>query len=626
MTEPIKESVKAKGHTAQYQMHKYFARRPYNVFRNLVQHYTQKGDIVLDCFCGGGVTIFESLALDRKAVGVDINPLATFITEMQIQQVDTDQLRKFFDAFLKECIEEYSHFYSYQIAGDTVEQEWLEWVYEVKCAECGTVIRLTEDNKISNGKYRCPNPDCTSNQQTKPGVTRTKCAPYRSVPLRIKYYGPNGTSGMYAFDEKEKKEILEAAENYGIPEGMIKVDFPIPHNWDRWYEDCLPQKGVNYFSDLFSKRNYYINTLIFNKIMAMQPSQNRDLLYFAFSSSLRYTNKMSRVTENWENGNPTCMDKHAYWLPNEYVECNILDKLKDRMAAVIKGLSYTAATIPKKKEKAACFDELIGDKDYMILTQSSSNLPIPDDSVSVVITDPPYGSNVQYGELSSFWNVWYKAYKGLDRFIYNEQEAVSNRKSCYEGSKDAEFYGTMLQKVFTEACRVLQPGGYLVFTFNNKDINVWVQLLKAVVNAGFYLPENGVIYQDFIKEYKNTSHLRYSGNIHGDFIYSFRKGELPNIDAPVGDFAGAVKKTVNKCIRHMYSLKNEYTTTELYEKIYGSLINIIMKYVRRDEESQIEEIDELSKTFIDDLLSHNLMIQDGKWIKKEGSALADRCD
>lgn len=99
MVEPIKGSVKAQGHTAQYQMHKYFARRPYNVFRNLVQHYTKEGDIVLDCFCGGGVTVFESLALDRKVVGVDINPLATFITEMQIQQVDIEQLRRFYDTF-----------------------------------------------------------------------------------------------------------------------------------------------------------------------------------------------------------------------------------------------------------------------------------------------------------------------------------------------------------------------------------------------------------------------------------------------------------------------------------------------------------------------------------------------
>lgn len=623
IVEPIKESVKAQGHTAQYQMHKYFARRPYNVFSNLIQHYTKKGDIVLDCFCGGGVTVFESLALDRKVVGVDVNPLATFITEMQIQQVDIQQLSKFYDAFLEECKKEYSHFYTYQIAGDIVEQEWMEWVYEVKCADCGEIIRLTEENKISNGKYRCQNPNCKSNRQTKPGVARTKCEPYRSVPMRIKYYDSNGNSGVYKFSEQEKEDIINTMVNFVIPDDVIKVNSSIPHNWDRWYEDCLPQKGINNFSDFFSERNYYINTLIFNKIMAMEPSKNRDLLYFAFSSSLRYTNKMSRVTENWENGNPTCMDKHAYWLPNEYVECNVLDKLKDRMTSVIKGLSYTSTTIAKKKIKASSFAELIGDKDYMILTQSSSNLPIPNESVSVVITDPPYGSNVQYAELSSFWNIWYKEYRGLDNFIYNEQEAVSNRKSCYKGSKDVEFYGAMLQKVYTEVCRVLQPGGYLVFTFNNKDINVWIQLLKAVVNAGFYLPEDGVIYQDFINEYKNTSHLKYSGNIHGDFIYSFRKGEASDKDAPVGDFVETIKQAVNSCLKHMYLLKNEYTTTELYEKIYGSLINIIMKYVCRNEESQIMEIDELSKTFIDNVINQNLTVKDGKWIMKEGATFVD---
>ena len=154
MIEPIKESVKAKGHTAQYKMHKYFARRPYNVFSNLVNYYTQEGDIVLDCFCGGGVTVFESLALDRKVVGVDINPLATFITEMQIQQVDTGSLKCYFNIFLDDCRKELESLYSYNISGEIVEQEWMEWVYEVTCFECGETIRLIEDNKIANGKYQ----------------------------------------------------------------------------------------------------------------------------------------------------------------------------------------------------------------------------------------------------------------------------------------------------------------------------------------------------------------------------------------------------------------------------------------------------------------------------------------
>ncbi len=623
MVEPIKESVKAQGHTAQYQMHKYFARRPFNVFRRLVEHYTEKGNIILDCFCGGGVTVFEGLALDRKVVGVDINPLATFITEMQIQQVETEALSKYFERFLKECRQELTGLYEYELSGKRTTQEWMEWVYEVRCPECGARIRLTEENKITNGKYRCPNDMCPTNLAAKPGVIRTKCEPYGSVPVRMKYIDADGNTGIYEFNENEKKALLEAQVKLQIPEDMRRADFPIPQNWDRWYEDCLPQKGVNNFSDLFSERNYYINTLVFNKILNLPESGERDLLYFAFSSSLRYTNKMARVTENWENGNPTCMDKHAYWLPNAYVECNVLDKLEDRMAAVIKGLEYTSKILTSKKRKATCFEELKDSGDYLILTQSSSNLPIPDESVDVIITDPPYGSNVQYGELSSFWNIWYKEYRGLDHFIYNEEEAVANRKTCFEGAKDVEFYGSMLKKVYTEAGRVLKSGGYLVFTFNNKNINVWVQLLKSVVEAGFYLPENGVIYQDFIAEYKNTTHLKYSGSIHGDFIYSFRKGPLPEYDLPAGDFEETVKSKVTECLRGMYQLRAEYTTTELYEKIYGSLINVIMRFICQGKNDEVKRLDELSKTYIDDLLNQNLEMKEGRWVMKEGTSFAD---
>ena len=97
---PLKRSVKAEGHTPQYKMHKYFARRPHNVFNHIIKHYTQKGDVVLDTFCGGGVTIFESAALERNVIGVDINPLATFISRMQMFNGDVKELKDFYRRFL----------------------------------------------------------------------------------------------------------------------------------------------------------------------------------------------------------------------------------------------------------------------------------------------------------------------------------------------------------------------------------------------------------------------------------------------------------------------------------------------------------------------------------------------
>ena len=623
---PIQETIQAKAHTAQYKMHKYFARRPYNVFSNLIQYYTNKGDIVLDCFCGGGVTIFESLALDRKVVGVDINPLATFITEMQIQQIDINKLEEFLYLFYNEVKDELQELYYIDICGEKGIIDWMEWAYEVECPYCGEIIVLSEQNKVSNGKYRCDNNLCSSNEDDSlKGIVRTKCLPISAVPLRVKYR-VIATGEIKTYEVNEEAEyIKDKVNSITIPKSFIQIDSKIPNNWDRWYEDCLPQKGVYKFADLFTKRNLFVNTVIFNKILELKGNvddQLLNILYFTFSSSLRYTNNMTRVTKNWENGNPTSMDKHAYWLPNQFVETNVINKFEDRIKNVLKGLKYTNSVIKNKKNTANTYDELIENGDYMILNRSSSELPLPDKSVNVVITDPPYGSNVQYAELSSFWNVWYMKYKELDSFIYSKEEAVSNRKNNFEGHKTVEFYGDMLYKVFKEANRVLSDEGYLVFTFNNKDINVWVQLLRACVNAGFYLPQNGVIYQDFIKGYKNTSHLKYSGNVHGDFIYSFKKGNI-EIDESIRtkEYKQYLIERIENCLSQMYKEKEIYTTTELYERIFSELIGILIQFILIDENSdnnELENIEKLSNTFIDDVLSKDLLLTDEGWKIKNG--------
>src|SRR5699024_105189 len=121
-------------------------------------------------------------------------------------------------------------------------------------------------------------------------------------------------------------------------------NFKFPLNWDRQHEDKLKERGVTEYKHLFTERNYALNCFIFNDIIDMQNKIDQDFyerLYFLFSSSLRYTNNMTRVTANWENGNPTSMDKHAYWLPNQYVETNILAVIKKRMKSVLKGMKYS---------------------------------------------------------------------------------------------------------------------------------------------------------------------------------------------------------------------------------------------------------------------------------------------
>lgn len=623
---PLDKVVKANGHSPQYRIHKYFARRPYNVFQNFIEHYTNENDIVLDVFCGGGVTIFESAALNRRAIGVDLNPLATFITEMQLKQVNIAYLQALFKDFIDD-LSDLEELYSYTYQGKKYKIEWLEWTYQVLCPKCNSTIALTEDNKAvnasgkaRNGYYICPNKHC-SNNDSQVGVKRIDCKPYSSIPLRVKLDAPGGL--VIELSKEEANRLKNINYSFLINEGMIVPDESVPLNWDRMQEDKLLEKGISNFSDLFTERNFCVNVVIFNKIIALKERYGEDLvdcLYFAFSSSLRYTNKMSRVSDNWENGNPTSMDKHAYWLPNVYVETNVIKKLSDRMRAVVKGLTFTQDKIDPEI-KLLTWDKLLSEKKgYSILCQSSSELPLPDKSVHAVITDPPYGSNVQYSELSSFWNVWLKYYKGMGNFIFNKEEAVMNRRKNIQGFKNLQHYEDVLFSVFSECHRVLKDDGYLVFTFNNKNLKVWVALLTATIKAGFIIPEGGIIFQDFIDSYKNTSHLKYSGNIHGDFVYSFVKGEY-SIDPELinQDPLQYITIYVNKVIDEMYQLNNSYSTTKLYENIFNGLIHVLGGLIASniDEvEMKFEEISKQSDNFIDNILKDRLIQIEGEWIRE----------
>jgi DNA methylase len=62
-----------------YGVHPYFTRRPFNVVRDYILHYSRAGDRVLDPFGGSGVTAIEAFLENRIGIHNDLNPLANFI-------------------------------------------------------------------------------------------------------------------------------------------------------------------------------------------------------------------------------------------------------------------------------------------------------------------------------------------------------------------------------------------------------------------------------------------------------------------------------------------------------------------------------------------------------------------
>lgn len=576
-TEYLKSGFPAESHTPVYKMHKYFARRPQNVFRELAQHYSDLGDIVLDAFCGGGVTLFEGLSIGRKIVACDVNPLATFISRMEVTKVNKDEYLKTITEIRNDVIDFSKHFYTThdRDSGAALPVRWYEHAYQVECPFCNKVTTLSNEFKAKvSGWYCCEN--CHKEIQ---GVNCNRVGEKLiNVTYKVTTRKTQRTVLPDEYDIESWKDSLLNFESYIKEFDLWIPDIEIPIKWDRQQEDCLHRKGVTCFKDFFTKRSLIVMSYFLKRIKDVRKyvsNEIYDMLLLTFSATLRYTNNLTISTDSWQDGRPVAWAKHAYWLSNQFVEVNPIEYLDKRVAAIKSALEYQEKRLPNIKPVSNFQDLKNGLGEYLLLNQDSSSLPLEDGSVDLVLTDPPYGGNVQYGELSAFWLAWIYEELGIDKEAVTDltNEILVNRKKT-DVSKDHEFYYNGLKSVFSECYRVLKTNRPLVFTFNNKDPKVWMAVMKAALDSGFTLEPEGVIYQEPIENYINTAHTKYSGALLGDFIYTFIKsGNKTVLDGEV--LGGQSIKEIESLIDNVIvktTFDNFKTTNQIYIEVFKNII------------------------------------------------------
>ncbi|HNI98922.1 MAG TPA: DNA methyltransferase, partial [Leptospiraceae bacterium] len=98
---PVKKQS-AKRH---FGVHGYFTKQSWNIVAEYIKNFSQKGDLVLDPFGGSGVTAIEAMMNERKAISIDINPMAVFIVNSLIVPLKFQSLS---DAF-ERIKDEYNH-------------------------------------------------------------------------------------------------------------------------------------------------------------------------------------------------------------------------------------------------------------------------------------------------------------------------------------------------------------------------------------------------------------------------------------------------------------------------------------------------------------------------------------
>jgi 16S rRNA G966 N2-methylase RsmD len=420
----INYPIVAKPHTSMYLMHKYWARKPHNVIAEYIKAYSKPNDIVLDPFSGSGVTAIESLKLSRKAIAIDLDPLANFIARCTLLPLDLKEFSRVFQKIKKKT------------------KETINTLYLTKCIKCKKEV-IAE--AIIWGK---------------------------DTPKEIRYSCDCENGTQWKETTKDDYKILKKIEKRDIP-------YWYPQNELIWNTRVNVHKGTR-VSDLFTRRNLIALSMIYHELEAIRDKTIKELMQFTFSSALPQASKMVFVYRMKEREKDVGgWATRGYWVPSEYFEINAWNCFEERFKKVIRGKEESNELIENFKEGSE-FSDLDNKANIIFLTQSSLNLSnIPSNSVDYIFTDPPYGDSVPYLELDYMWNSWLKFSVNFEDEIIISDSPVRN--------KVFELYDKMLKVAFREVFRVLRSGKYLTVTFHNTDIKVWKSIINAVTYGGFDL-------------------------------------------------------------------------------------------------------------------------------------------
>jgi hypothetical protein len=224
----------------------------------------------------------------------------------------------------------------------------------------------------------------------------------------------------------------------------------------------LKRRQVNTIPEHFTKRNLLILAALLRDIKKLKTDERtKRALLVAFASILYQASKMSR-----QNGGTWSVN--CYWIPKIHVERNpyfLFENALKRLTRV-KGLTIAQPVVEPV---------INGGAQLAIINVDAKQLPLPDNSVHLVVTDPPFTDEIQYFELS------YMAASWLGLPMPFEQEIVVN----YKQGKKFEDYCRLLSKSFAEMYRVLQPGRRAVIMLHEENEEILNSLVELVEEVGF---------------------------------------------------------------------------------------------------------------------------------------------
>jgi putative DNA methylase len=293
---------------------------------------------------------------------------------------------------------------------------------------------------------------------------------------------------------------------------LISLDPPLPRVkiLPGYNTNQILNYGYNHWHELFNKRQLLALTLLAKAIQQLPDVEIRDAFSILFSGVLEFNNMFASFKGEGTGAVRHMFSHHILKPERTPIEANVWGTPKSSgsfstlyRSRLLRALDYRDApfevavedTGKNKKGKkvfginqpigtniASSFDEMKLKKGRIYLSNGdSSNIDLPNDTVNLIITDPPFFDNVHYSELADFFYVWQELYFNSDGC---SEKCTTRRKEEVQDA-DPESFARKLKQVFRECYRVLKEDGLLIFSYHYSREEGWISLATALMGSGF---------------------------------------------------------------------------------------------------------------------------------------------
>lgn len=447
-----------------YNAYSYHTKVPHKAIMGFISHYTNPGDLVFDGFCGTGMVGVAAQLLGRRVVLIDICPIATFIAYNFNVSINLNKFVHEAMRILAEVEEECGWLYCTCHSDGTVGKiDFTVYSDVFKCPYCRKEfvywdLAVDEKSGKVKTKFNCSECDAKIERRGLKKALDDKDNPKQALTL-IRY-----RVGQQRFEKKPDNRdinLIKKIEKSEIPYWCPTYPMMfIGKKWgDTWRAGC--HQGIRNVNDFYTKRNIWVLSSIYDKIMKVRDLSIRDHLLFLFTSQLVNISKLNRFRRVSFPYNPL---SGTLYVGSTLSEANVITAYRNKIKRL---------TIAKKGENPS-------QRGWLVSTQSATDLSnMQSSSVDYIFTDPPFGDNLMYSELNFLYEAWLKVFTNI------KHEAIINNS---QGKQLPEYRKLMLES-FKEMYRVLKPNRWITVEFHNSKASVWNAIQESLAKAGFVIAQ-----------------------------------------------------------------------------------------------------------------------------------------